>query len=79
MLFQTNFLVGVDGRVRVAGLGAASIPSAVSGVDVDTSFHGAAPELVDPQRFRSTNSRATTASDVYAFGVLTWEVSRGCL
>lgn len=45
------------------------------GVDVDRFFHGAAPELVDPQRFRLTDTGATPASDVYAFGVLTWEVS----
>ena len=47
------------------------------GVDIDRFFHGAAPELVDPQRFRLTDTGATTASDVYAFGVLAWEVSRG--
>lgn len=38
-------------------------------------FHGAAPELINPQHFRLTNTGATKASDVYAFGVLAWEVS----
>lgn len=67
--------MGGDGRVRIAGLGTASIPSTASAMDVDRSFHGAAPELIDPQRFRLTDSGATMASDVYAFGVLAWEVS----
>ena len=76
IFFQSNVLVGADGRARVAGLGVASISSTVPEVDIDTFFHGAAPELVDPRRFRLANARATTASDVYAFGVLAYEVSR---
>ena len=72
---QTNILVDADGHARVLGLGAACIPSAAPWVDVDRFFHGAAPELVDPGRFRSTNTEATTASDVYAFGILAYEVS----
>ena len=77
MSFQTNILINADGHVRVAGFGAASISSPVLRVDVDRFFHGAAPELVDPQRFRMTSAGATMATDVYAFGVLAWEVSRG--
>ena len=73
--FQTNILVDADGRARVAGLGAASVPPAVPRVDVDRFFPGAAPELIDPQGFQLTNTGATQASDIYAFGVLTWEVS----
>ena len=64
----------VDGHARIAGLGAASIPSAIPAVDVDRSFHGAAPELIDPQRWGLADTGATTASDVYAFAVLAWEV-----
>ena len=76
---QTNILVDADGRTCVAGLGAASIPSAASHAEVDRFFHGAAPELIEPQRFRLTNTGATAATDVYAFGVLAWEVSgRAC-
>lgn len=73
-LFQTNILVGSDGRARIAGLGTASILRAMPGVDVDRSFPGAAPELIDPQRWGSTDPGATKASDVYAFAVLAWEV-----
>ena len=79
MLFQTNILVDADGRVCVAGLGAASASFTTPAVNVDTFFLGAAPELIDPRRFRSAVAGATTASDVYAFGVLACEVSGGML
>ena len=79
MVTQTNILVDAGGRARVAGFGVTSIPSAAPRVEVDTFFHGAAPELIDPQRFRLTNARATAATDVYAFGVLAFEVSEGLL
>jgi len=46
-------------------------------VDVDRFFHGAAPELIDPQSFGFVGTESTKASDMYAFGVLAWEVSGG--
>ena len=46
--------------------------------DIDRSFYGAAPELIDPERWGLANADATMASDVYAFGVLTWEVGGQC-
>jgi len=73
--FQTNVLVDTDGHARVADLGIAPVPSAVPRVDVDRFFPGAAPELIDPQRFRLTDTGTTKASDIYAFGVLAREVS----
>jgi len=72
---QRNILVDVGGHARVAGLGVASLPSATPKVDVDRFFHGAALELVHPQRFGLTNTGATKESDMCAFGVLAWEVS----
>ena len=71
---QTDILVDHDGHARVAGLGAALLPSAMPGVDIDRFFHGAAPELIEHQRLRLTNAEATKASDAYAFGVLALEV-----
>ena len=70
---QTNVLVGGE-HAYIAGLGTASILRAMLGEDVDRSFHGAAPELIDPQRWGSTDPGATMASDVYAFAILVWEV-----
>lgn len=75
ILVQTNILVDARGHARIAGLGVSFLLSAMPGVDVDRFFHGAAPELVDPQRFGLTDARTTKASDMYAFGVLAWEVS----
>ena len=72
---QINILVDARGHARVAGLGTAFLLSAGPEVDIDRFFHGAAPELVDPQRFGLTDTGATKASDIYAFGVLALEVS----
>jgi len=72
---QTNILVDADGHARVAGLGATFLPPATPGVDVDRFFHGAAPELVHPQRLGLADTGITKDSDMYAFGVLAWEVS----
>lgn len=72
---QTNILIDAHGHARVAGLGVSFLSSPVPGVDVDRFFHGTAPELVDPQRFGLTDTRTTKESDVYAFGVMAWEVS----
>jgi len=64
-----------DGHVRIAGLGTAFIPSAMSAVDVDRSSHGAAPaELIDPRQWGLTDTGTTMASDVCAFALLSWEV-----
>lgn len=73
---QSNVLVDVGGHIRIAGFGAASIPSTMRGVDVDRFFHGAAPELIDPQSFGSIYTEITKASDTFAFGAIAWEVSR---
>ena len=73
---QQNILVDADGCIRIAGLGAASILPAVSGVYIDRFFHGAAPELIDPQRFGFADVESTKASDIYAFGIIAWQVSR---
>ena len=66
--------MGGDRHAYIAGLGAASILPAIPTTDIDRAFHGAAPELIDPERWGLADAGATMASDVYAFGVLTWEV-----
>ena len=49
--------------------------NATPGADVDRFSYGTAPELVVNRRLGWTDEVATKASDVYAFGVLMWEVS----
>jgi len=66
--------VNGEGHVRIAGLGTAFALPTTLAVDAHLSFHGTAPELIDPQRWGLHNTEAITASDVYAFGVLAWEV-----
>ena len=79
ILFQSNILVDAAGHIRVAGFGAASAPFTTSRIDVDRRFYGAAPELIDPQLFRTTDAGATKASDMYAFSISVWEVSAMCI
>ena len=63
-----------DGHVCIAGLGTAFTLSTMQAVHVDQSFHAVAPELINPQRWGLADAGVTSASDVYAFGVLAWEV-----
>ena len=72
---QKNVLVDTNGDARVGGLGVAFRPFDMSGGDIDWYFHGLAPELVVPSLPTLTRLPATKDSDVYAFGVLAWEVS----
>lgn len=72
---QTNVLIDLRGHAHLGGLGAAFIPPTVPRMDIDRFFHGAAPELASYRPFGSTDTGATKATDVYAFGVLAWEVS----
>ncbi|KAF9646942.1 kinase-like protein [Thelephora ganbajun] len=73
----TNVLIDADGHAHVGGFGAAFLPSGTPGMDIDRFFHGSAPELVGIQRFWSVGTGATKATDVYAFGVLAWEMFAG--
>ena len=72
---QTNVLIDPGGHAYVAGLGTAPLSPTGPGVDIDRFSCGTAPELVDPQRFGSSSIGATKASDMYAFAILSWEVS----
>lgn len=51
------------------------LTSGTPGLDTDTFFHGTAPELVGGGQFGLTETGATKATDIYAFGVLAWEAS----
>ena len=68
--------MGGDGRARIAGLGTAFIAPGVPIGAINQPFHGAlAPELIDPLRWGLTDPEPTTASDVFAFAFVAWEVS----
>lgn len=77
---QVNILVDKDGSPKIAGLGSASfLPHSAGwegGTSGDRLFRGRAPEItwleVPPGMNDSTYP--TKASDMYAFGVMVWEV-----
>ena len=75
MSFQSNVLVGGDGRARVAGLGTTFAPSGMTAGDAAKSFYGVlAPEIIEPWRRGFIDARSAAAGDVFAFAFLAWEV-----
>jgi len=75
--FQTNVLVDSEGTPRIAGLGSAipEFPSVTCSEVPGVLTRSSAPELMDPGAFGLPSARPTKASDVYAFGVLVYQVS----
>jgi serine/threonine protein kinase len=74
---QQNVLVGPDGIPRIAGFGSSlmmSRPDLGSDEDVVGFHRGSAPELMRPPKPGKPVTRITKESDMYAFGMLTWEV-----
>ncbi|KAF9793044.1 kinase-like domain-containing protein [Thelephora terrestris] len=78
-----NVLVDTNDVARLGGLGssfAVSLPASWSDVESDSRlFSGIAPELIDPHAFGFADARATKATDMFAFGMLAWEVLAGKL
>ena len=72
-------MVDDDGVARLGGLGSAfslSLPASWGDLGTKKFFYGIAPELVNPKAFGLVSARATKATDMFAFGMLAWEVSR---
>ena len=71
-----NILVDSKDTPRIAGLGSVRLESSPATWSEDS--HGltrcSAPELVNPEAFRPPRPHTTKASDVYAFGVLVYQV-----
>lgn len=78
-LLKRNVLVDGDGVPRLGGLGSAftlSLPASWSDVEAERLPRGIAPELINPQAFGLMHARTTKATDMFAFGMLAWEVNR---
>ena len=75
-LFQTNVLVDSEGTPRIGGLGSAIFksPLVTWPEEPDTLTRSSAPESVHPEAFGLSNAQPTKASDVFAFGVLAYQV-----
>jgi len=75
-----NVLVDNDGEARLGGMGSAfslTLPPSWSDMDTKSFFYGIAPELINPRAFGLVHARATKATDMFAFGMLAWEVLAG--
>lgn len=67
-------MVDLDGAARIAGLGSALILGRTTARPEMSACRGSAPELAYPGEFGLFYPHNTKASDIYAFGVLAWEV-----
>jgi hypothetical protein len=81
LYLQTNIRIDDQGTARIAGFASASIilhPD-IALEDVDESVESnvsrwCSPEILHPGGFGLTKARATKGSDIYAFGMLAYEV-----
>lgn len=75
---QQNILVDSDGTPLITGFGSSfmiSRPDLWSEKDAVGFFRGSAPELIRPHKPGGNPTvQITKASDMYAFGMLTWQV-----
>ena len=79
--FQPNILVDNLGHARLADFGLACILCDSNTINPPTTTSGStgsprwmAPELFDPEVAGLNSSRPSNASDVYAFGMVVYEV-----
>jgi serine/threonine protein kinase len=80
---KANIMIDKDGNARLADFGLLTIVSDSTHPATTTSSEGSgtlrwmSPELLDPERFGSKNSRPTKESDCYALGMVILEVLTG--
>jgi len=85
-LAQTNILIDHDFRPRLTDYGLVAIISDPNTVDPGSTTSPSvgtvrymAPELLNPSGFGLKNSNPTKMSDIYAFGIVSYQVSARCL
>ena len=78
---QSNIRIDEQGTARITGFSSATImvEPDIASEDIDESVDSSlsrwcSPEILHPGSFGSTKARATKASDMYAFGMLAYEV-----
>jgi hypothetical protein len=75
--YQANILVDKKGAALVAGLGSASIPSHSAGRTAEDMTSAGGLSRSDAPEVVRGSSLPTKASDMYAFGLMAWEVRVG--
>lgn len=76
LCFQANIRIDDQGTARIAGFASAMFPNIVSqGVDDSAGF--TVSRWCSPETLRAGSSELTKASDIYAFGMLAYEVGLG--
>jgi len=83
---QTNILIDRDFHPRLTDYGLVAIisdPNIVDPVSTASPLVGTvrymAPELLNPPGFGLKDSISTKKSDIYAFGMVTYQVRKPCL
>ena len=78
---QANVLIDDDGRAYLADFGLTRLAGDLSSSTTTSTTEGGfsvrwcPPELLDPERFRSTNSGPTKKSDIYSMAMTIYQVS----
>ena len=73
---QTNIRIDDKGAAKIAGFASATLPNITSeDIDEPVESRWCSPELLHPGPFGLAKAKTTKASDVYAFGMLAYEVS----
>lgn len=83
---QTNILIDRDSNPRLTGYGLIPIvpeptmnsPGNTGGPVNSRTYECVAPELLNPSGFGLKNDNTTQSSDIYAFGMTTYQVDDPC-
>ena len=75
---QSNVRIDDKGTAKIAGFASATL-SNIASEDTDEPIEPrwCSPEILYPNAFGLAKAKATKASDMYAFGMLAYEVGHG--